>query len=87
MKRLQTNLHWLPFVGYIGFFLLYIVLGVLLISGVLIPDPSTVTDAPLYEPLTYFDLLILLAMNIPTFAILSLAVKRLRISTKDTIVD
>ena len=87
MKKIDTNLRWLPLVGYVSFFLIYIVLGILLISGVLVPDPSTVTDAPLYEPLTYFDLLILLAMNIPTFAILLLAAKRLRISTKVTIVE
>lgn len=76
MKKIENNLQWLPIIGYVGFFMLYIVLGVLLISGVLVPNLSTVTDAPLYEPLTYVDLLILLAMNIPTFAILSLAVKR-----------
>ncbi|MGY5857741.1 MAG: hypothetical protein RTU63_00110 [Candidatus Thorarchaeota archaeon] len=76
MKKIENNLQWLPIICYVGFFMLYIVLGVLLISGVFVPDLSTVTDAPLYEPLTYVDLLILLAMNIPTFAILSLAVKR-----------
>lgn len=76
MKRVGNNLQFLPVVGYLGFFLLYIVLGILLISGVLLPNPSFVTDPPMYQSLTYVDLLILLAFNIPTFFIVVIAVKR-----------
>ena len=87
MKRIEHNLRLLPIVGYLGFFLLYIVLGLLLISGGLLPDPSFVTDPPLYQPLTYVDLLILLAMNIPTIFVLAVAVKRSNSVREDTTTD
>ena len=76
MKRIESNLQFLPVVGYLGFFLLYIVLGLLLISGILIPNPSHVTDPPMYQPLSYLDLLVLLGMNIPTFFVVAIALMK-----------
>jgi hypothetical protein len=63
---------------YLGFFAMYLVLGVLLISGVLIPESYGLVDLPMYQPLNYTDLLILLGLNIPTFIIIILAIKRLK---------
>jgi hypothetical protein len=57
---------------------MYVILGVLLISGILPPNAIGLTDPPMYQPLVYTDLLILLAMNIPTFGIILLAAKRRR---------
>lgn len=84
MKKIDTNLRWLPLVGYVSFFLLYIVLGILLISGILLPNPATVTDPPLYQSLTYFDLIILLGMNLPTFFVVAIAVKKSRNIRKES---
>lgn len=84
MKRLENNLRFLPIVGYLGFFLLYITLGLLLISGILLPNPGTVTDPPLYQSLTYFDLIIILGMNLPTFFVVAIAVKKSRNIRKES---
>jgi hypothetical protein len=78
MKKLEKNLRFLPFIGYLGFFLMQIIIGLLLISGLLPPITLGLVDPPLYQPLTYIDLIILLAMNIPTFIIVAIAFKKIR---------
>jgi len=78
MKKLEKNIKFLPFVGYLGFFLMQVIIGLLLISGWLTSDPVGLTDPPVYQPLTYLDLLILLAMNIPTFIIVVVAGKKIK---------
>ena len=78
MKKLEKNVKYLPFVGYLGFFLMQIILGFLLVSGLLPSVTTGLIDPPLYQPLTYLDLLILLAMNIPTFIIVAIAIKKIR---------
>jgi len=78
MKRLEKNLKFLPFVGYLGFFLMQVIIGLLLVSEWLPSNAVGLTDPPVYQPLTYLDLLILLAMNIPTFIIVAIAFKKIR---------
>lgn len=78
MKKLEKNIKFLPFVGYLGFFLMQVIIGLLLVSGWLPSNPIGLTDPPVYQPLTYLDLLILLAMNIPTFLIVAIAFKKIR---------
>ncbi len=78
MKKLNTYWKYLPFVGYLGFFLMQIIIGLLLISGSLPPVTLGLTDPPLYQDLTYIDLLVLLSMNIPTFLIVAIAFKKIR---------
>lgn len=78
MKKLDKSIKFLPFVGYLGFFLMQIIIGLLMISGWL-PSPSVgLIDPPIYQPLTYLDLLFLLAMNIPTFIIVAIAFKKIK---------
>ena len=78
MKRLERNVRFLPFFGYLGFFLMQVIVGLLMISGWLPSNAVGLTDPPVYQPLTYIDLLILLAMNIPTFIIVVVAYKKIR---------
>ncbi len=78
MKRLDKSIKFLPLVGYLGFFLMQVIIGLLLISGWLPSNPIGLTDPPVYQPLTYLDLLILLAMNIPTFIIVVVAYMKIR---------
>jgi len=78
MKKSEKNLKFLPIVGYLSFFLMQVIIGLLLISGLLPPVTLELADPPLYQPLTYFDLLILLVMNIPTFLIVVIAFKKIR---------
>ena len=77
MTKLEKNLKFLPFVGYLGFFLMQVIIGLLLVSGLLPPNTVGLTDPPIYQPLTIVDLLILLAMNIPTFIIVAVAFKKI----------
>ena len=76
MKKLEKNVKFLPFIGYLGFFLMQVIIGLLLVSGGLPLNAVGLTDSPIYQPLTYLDLLILLAMNIPTFIIVAIAFKK-----------
>jgi len=78
MKKLEKNSKFLPFVGYLGFFLMQVIIGLLLVSGSLPSVTIGLTDPPMYQPLTYIDLIILLAMNIPTFIIVAIAFKKIR---------
>ena len=78
MKKLEKNIKFLPFVGYLGFFLMQVIIGILLVSGWLPSNPIGLTDPPVYQPLTYLDLLILLTLNIPTFIIIAIAFKKIR---------
>ena len=78
MKKFEKNIKFLPFIGYLGFFLMQVIIGLLLVSGWLPPNAVGLTDPPVYQPLTYLDLLILLAMNIPTFIIVAIAFKKIR---------
>ena len=78
MTKLEKNLKFLPFVGYLGFFLMQVIIGLLMISGLLPPNAVGLTDPPVYQPLTYVDLLILLTMNIPTFIIVVVAFKKMK---------
>lgn len=78
MKKLEKNIKILPFVGYLGFFLMQVIIGLLLVSGWLPSNPIGLTDPPVYQPLTYLDLLILLTLNIPTFIIIAIAFKKIR---------
>ena len=78
MKKLEKNIKFLPFVGYLGFFLMQVIIGLLMISGLLPPNAVGLTDPPVYQPLTYVDLLILLTMNIPTFIIVVVAFKKMK---------
>ncbi|NVM17101.1 MAG: hypothetical protein HWN80_05245 [Candidatus Lokiarchaeota archaeon] len=78
MKKLEKKVKFLPFIGYLGFFLMQVIIGLLLISGLLPSVTTGLIDPPLYQPLTYFDLIILLAMNIPTFIIVVIAFKKIR---------
>jgi hypothetical protein len=78
MKKLEKNIKFLPFVGYLGFFLMQVIIGLLLVSGWLPSNPIGLTDPPVYQPLTYLDLLILLTLNIPTFIIIAIAFKKIR---------
>ncbi len=75
-KKIEKYLKYFPFIGYLGFFGMYIVLGIVLISGISIPQTHGLVDLPVYQALSYFDLLILLAMNIPTFIIVGFALKK-----------
>ena len=78
MKKLDKSIKFLPLVGYWGFFLMQVKIGFLLIS-VWLPSPTVgLIVPPLYQPLTYLDLLILLAMNIPTFIIVVVAYMKIR---------
>ena len=78
MKKLEKNLKYLPLIGYLGFFVMQIVIGLLLVSGWLTSDPVGLIDPPLYQPLTFIDILILLFMNIPTFVIVAIAFKKIK---------
>ena len=78
MKKLEKNVKFLPFIGYMGFFLMQIIIGLLLVSGLLPPNAVGLTDPPVYQPLTIVDLLLLLAMNIPTFIIIVVAFKKIK---------
>ena len=77
MTKLEKNLKFLPFVGYLGFFLMQVIIGILLVAGWLPPNAIGLTDPPVYQPLTIVDLLLLLAMNIPTFIIVVVAFKKI----------
>lgn len=77
MKKLKKNVKILPLIGYLGFFLIQVIIGLLLVSGLLPSDTAGILDPPIYQPLSYIDLLILLAMNIPTFIIIIIALKRI----------
>jgi len=63
----------------LGFFLMQIIIGLLLVAGWLPPNAIGLTDPPVYQPLTIVDLLILLAMNIPTFIIVVVAFKKIKV--------
>ena len=78
MTKLEKNLKFLPFVGYLGFFLMQVIIGLLLVAGLLPPNAVGLTDPPVYQPLTIVDLLLLLAMNIPTFIIVVAAFKKIK---------
>jgi hypothetical protein len=78
MTKLEKNVKLLPFVGYLGFFLMQVIIGLLLVSGLLPPNAIGLTDPPVYQPLTIVDLLLLLAMNIPTFIIVVVAFKKIK---------
>ncbi len=78
MKKLDKSIKFLPLVGYLGFFLMQVIIGLLLVSGWLPSSTVGLIDPPLYQPLTYIDLLILLAMNIPTFIIVVVACMKIR---------
>jgi len=78
MTKLEKNVKLLPFVGYLGFFLMQVIIGLLLVSGLLPPNAVGLTDPPVYQPLTIVDLLLLLAMNIPTFIIVVVAFKKIK---------
>lgn len=78
MKKLDKSIKFLPLVGYLGFFLMQVIIGLLLISGWLPSSTVGLIDPPIYQPLTYLDLLILLAMNIPTFIIVVVAYMKIR---------
>ena len=78
MKKLDKSIKFLPLVGYLGFFLMQVIIGLLLVSGWLPSSTVGLVDPPLYQPLTYIDLLILLAMNIPTFIIVVVAYMKIR---------
>ena len=78
MKKLEKNLKFLPLIGYLGFFLMQVIIGLLLIFGGLPSNPTGLIDPPIYQPLTFLDLLILLAMNIPTFIIVGIAFKKIQ---------
>ncbi|MFW9952671.1 MAG: hypothetical protein ACFFKA_21325 [Candidatus Thorarchaeota archaeon] len=78
MKKLEKILKYLPLMGYLGFFLMQVVIGLLLVSGLLTSVPIGLIDPPLYQPLTFIDLLILLFMNIPTFIIVVIAFKKIK---------
>ena len=79
MTKLDKSIKFLPFVGYLGFFLMQIIIGLLLVAGWLPPNAIGLTDPPVYQPLTIADLLILLAMNIPTFIIVVVAFKKIKV--------
>jgi len=79
MTKLEKYVKFLPFVGYLGFFLMQIIIGLLLVAGWLPPNAIGLTDPPVYQPLTIADLLILLAMNIPTFIIVVVAFKKIKV--------
>jgi len=78
MTKLDKSIKFLPFVGYLGFFLMQVIIGLLLIAGLLPPNAIGLTDPPVYQPLTIADLLLLLAMNIPTFIIVVVAFKKIK---------
>ena len=78
MTKLEKNVKLLPFVGYLGFFLMQVIIGLLLVSGLLPPNAVGLTDPPVYQPLTIVDLILLLAMNIPTFIIVVVAFKKIK---------
>ncbi|MHA1268436.1 MAG: hypothetical protein ACTSPY_01495 [Candidatus Helarchaeota archaeon] len=67
---------WIPYIGFLGFFILNIIAGILLISG--ITPPLYYEDPPGFAPLTYFDLLILIGLNIPSIIIIILSIKKTR---------
>jgi len=78
MTKLDKSIKFLPFVGYLGFFLMQVIIGLLLVAGWLPPNAIGLTDPPVYQPLTIVDLLLLLAMNIPTFIIIVVAFKKIK---------
>jgi len=74
IKEIKRVIKYLPIVGYSLFFLLTVAGGALQISG-LAPDNAQ-PGFPVYDPLTFGDLFILLSLNIPTFFVLWMAVKK-----------
>lgn len=65
---------WIPYIGFLGFFLINVVAGILLISGITPPLPYE--DPIGFVPLTYFDLMILIALNMPTLIIVIIAMNK-----------
>lgn len=73
-KNNSKYIDYLPMAGYLGFFLLQLVLGIILITNIM--PPVLTPGYPVYDPLTFPDLFILLAFNIPTFYLIYLALKK-----------
>jgi hypothetical protein len=71
VKGEEKMKKWIPYVGFLGFFLLNVIAGILLISGVTPPLPYE--DPIGFAPLTYLDLLLLIALNAPALIIVVLA--------------
>ncbi|MBD3226652.1 MAG: hypothetical protein GF329_00555 [Candidatus Lokiarchaeota archaeon] len=65
---------WIPYIGFLGFFLINVIAGILLISG--ITDPIEYATPIGFAPLTYLDLLLLLTLNIPALIIIIIALKK-----------
>lgn len=76
MGKFDNHIKWIPFIGYLGFFLMQIIVGLLLIGGLMPVKTYGLRNLPNYQPLTYLDLLILLSFNIPTFIIIVIAIKK-----------
>lgn len=79
MEKLKNLEKYIPLIGYLGFFLLQTILGILLIAGAF--SESSGEGLPLYEPLTFIDLLILFSFNIPAFIVIGIAIKKIRKET------
>ena len=72
---------WIPYIGFLGFFLMNVIAGILLISG--ITPPLYYEDPIGFVPLSYLDLLLLIALNIPALIILSLAMVKTKKQKND----
>jgi len=75
MATINQFVKFIPIIGYLSFMLLQTILGVLLIAGLLPERPIGVY--PVYESLTYLDLLYLYLMNIPTFIVKGVAIRQI----------
>jgi len=67
---------WIPYIGFLGFFAINLIAGILLITG--ITPPLYYEDPPGFAPLTFLDLLILLGLNIPSLIIIVLSILKTR---------
>ncbi len=63
---------WIPIIGFLSFFLINLISGILLISGIV--PPLYYEDPPLYIPLTYLDLIFLIGLNLPSLIIVAFAI-------------
>lgn len=65
---------WIPYIMYFGFLLLNVITGILLISG--ISGPIYYEDPINFSPLSYTDLLLLIAFNIPALIIVTMSIRK-----------
>jgi len=72
---------WIPYVVFLGFFLWNIITGILLITGI---SPPIYYEDPIgFAPLTFTDLLLLVALNIPALIIIGISIFKTKNQPED----